>query len=104
GTVPAVSPLAPEPPARQLQLLRELLPHSTSLAVLYNPSTPSHRPALAEIVRIAPSVGFKVHVLEAGTLSAFSEACKAAHAAGDDSLLVLTSPLSLAEHERIGSI
>ena len=104
GNITGVSTLATELHAKQLQLLRELLPHSTSLAVLYNPSTPSHRPALAEIARIAPTVGFKVHVLEAGTLSAFSQACKAARAAGDDSLLILTSPLSLAEHERIGSI
>jgi putative ABC transport system substrate-binding protein len=83
GNITGVSTLATELHAKQLQLLRELLPQAARLAVLYNPSTPSHRPALAEVVRIGPTFGFKVHVLESGSLAAFSQACANARAAGD---------------------
>jgi putative ABC transport system substrate-binding protein len=104
GNITGVSQVATELNLKQLQLLQELLPRLTRVAVISNPDTPSHRPALAEIARASKTLGLQVHVLEAATLEAFQGSCQEAVRAGDQALLVLTSPVTIAGHERIGSI
>jgi putative ABC transport system substrate-binding protein len=104
GNITGVSQVATELNLKQLQLLQELLPRLTRVAVVSNPDTPSHRPALAEIARVSKPLGLQVHLLEAATLEAFQGSCREAVRADDQAVLILTSPLTIAEHERIGSI
>ena len=104
GNVTGVSQMATELNAKQLQLLKELLPPVTRVAVLSNPTTPSHIPALKETEQAGRKLRLKLHLLEASTLTQYELAFAAAANAGDQALLLLTSPLSFAEHKRIAAL
>jgi putative ABC transport system substrate-binding protein len=47
-------------PGKGLQLLKELMPRTRRVAVLWNPSNPASAEALAEAERLAPSLSIKV--------------------------------------------
>ena len=101
GNITGVSVMATDLNAKQLELIKDLLPRATRVAVLSNPTTPSHRPALKEVEQAGRTLGLKLHTLEASTLAQLELAFAAAAKAGDQAVLLLTSPLSYSEHKRM---
>jgi putative ABC transport system substrate-binding protein len=104
GNITGVSQMATELNAKQLELVRELLPRAARVAVLSNPTTPSHVPALKEVEQAGRKLGFKLHMIEASSPEQLELAFDAAAKAGDQALLLLTSPLSFSEHKRIATL
>jgi putative ABC transport system substrate-binding protein len=104
GNATGVTQMATLLDAKRLELLKELLPRAARVAVLSNPTTPSHVPALKEIEQAGRKLGFKLHTIQASSPSEFGLAFDAAAKAGDQALLLLTSPLSISEHRRIAAL
>jgi len=104
GNVTGVTQMATQLSAKQLELLKELLPRATRVAVLSNPTTPSHGPALKETEQAGRKLGLKLHVLEASSLEQYDLAFDAASKAGIQAMLFLTSPLAFAERKRIAAL
>lgn len=104
GNITGVTVMAPELNAKRLEILLELVPRATHVAVLSNPTTPSHRPALKELELLSDKLGLRLHFLEASVFEQIALAFKSAVNAGDRALLLLTSPLSLSEHKRIAAL
>ena len=104
GNATGVTQMATLLDAKRLELLKELLPRATRVAVLSNPTTPSHVPTLKEIEQAGRKLGFKLHMIEASSLAEFGLAFDAAAKAGDQALLLLTSPLSISEHKRVTAL
>jgi putative tryptophan/tyrosine transport system substrate-binding protein len=69
--------------------------------VLSNPTTPSHVPALKEVEDGGHKLGLQLHFLEASSLEQFELAFETAAKAGDQALLLLSSPLSVFEYRKI---
>jgi len=65
GNVTGLSLMAPELVGKQLQLLRELLPKVSRVAVLWNPANPGNRPQLQEAQAAARTLGVRLQALEA---------------------------------------
>ena len=64
GNVTGLSQLSPELSGKRLELLRELLPGVSRVAVLWNPTNPSNAPQIAETKVAARALGIQLQLLE----------------------------------------
>jgi len=91
GNVTGISFLAVELAAKRLELLRELVPTATRVAVLVNPTNPNAETTLRGVEEAARALGLQIHVLNASTsreiVAAFAilarERCDALFVGGD---------------------
>jgi ABC-type uncharacterized transport system substrate-binding protein len=67
GNLTGVTTLASEVGPKRLELLRELLPTATNIAVLVNPTNPNAEAQLRDLQAAAPALGVQLHVLHAST-------------------------------------
>ena len=68
GNLTGVTNLNVEVGQKRLELLRELLPAATNIAVLVNPSAPAiTEQFIRELQAAAPALGMQLHVLQAST-------------------------------------
>jgi putative ABC transport system substrate-binding protein len=67
GNATGATFLAGELVAKRLELLRELVPAATRVAVLVNPTNPNAQSALREVEPAARSLGLQIQVLNAST-------------------------------------
>jgi putative ABC transport system substrate-binding protein len=65
GNVTGVSMMAPDLVGKQLQVLREVVPKLSRVAVLWNPANPGSAPLLREAEAAAPALGMHLQILEA---------------------------------------
>ena len=72
--VTGLSLMMAEISAKRLQLLKEAIPRLTRVAVLWNPATPWHPKAIANLKAIAPALLLKLSFVPAGTPDEFSAA------------------------------
>ena len=99
GNITGMSVMAPEVRGKQLELLRDIRPGVSRVAVLWNPAT-TRREDVQGLEGAAPSLGLQVSSLEVRSAEAFASAFAAMHRAGADALLVLPDPLLLDPHRR----
>jgi putative ABC transport system substrate-binding protein len=78
--------------AKRLQLLKEVIPRLTRVAVLWNPDTPYHPKAIEEIKAVAPSLSIKLSFVGARTSEDFSAAFSAISRAHAQALYVIIDP------------
>jgi ABC-type uncharacterized transport system substrate-binding protein len=68
GNLTGVTNLNVEVTQKRLELLRELLPAATNIAVLVNPSAPAiTEQFISELQAAAPALGMQLHVVQAST-------------------------------------
>jgi len=67
GNVTGINFYSAELPTKRLELLRELVPTATRVAVLLNPTGPNAETTRTDVAAAAPALGFQIHVLSAGT-------------------------------------
>jgi putative tryptophan/tyrosine transport system substrate-binding protein len=67
GNLTGVSILNAELGPKRLELLRELLPTATTVALLINPNNPSAATVSRELQAVARTIGLEIHVLHAST-------------------------------------
>ena len=94
GNITGVSNLAPELGVKRLELLKELVPQLARVAVLGDPSSPSHAPQWQEMERAARSFGVQVHSWEVREPNPdFAGAFAAITRERADALITLGQPL-----------
>jgi putative tryptophan/tyrosine transport system substrate-binding protein len=69
GNVTGVTTVSAELEAKRLDLLHELVPSATSIAVLVNPARPGLDAQLAQIQEAAQVLGLPLHILKASSAS-----------------------------------
>jgi putative tryptophan/tyrosine transport system substrate-binding protein len=74
GNVTGVAVLTVELAAKRVQLLHELLPTASVIAVLFNPTSPLTEPETSVVQDAARSLGLELHVLNASTESEIDKA------------------------------
>ncbi len=65
--VTGLSMLLTELVSKELELLKEALPQATRIGILWNPTTPSHLPALTTIEAVGTKVGFQLLMVPVST-------------------------------------
>jgi putative ABC transport system substrate-binding protein len=93
GNVTGLTMLMTELAAKELELLKEALPHASRIGVLWNPTTPSHVPALEAVKAAGEKVGVALHLVPARTVDDFQQAFGGMEQLHVDGCLVVGSPL-----------
>ena len=82
--------------AKRIEILRELVPGASKIALLVNPNNPMHRLRLAEeIPRIARNLGVALPIVEATTAEELDIAFASAAAQRADAIVVLGDTLTV---------
>lgn len=91
GNITGVAVLSDEMSAKRLEVLKELLPRTSRVAVLWDPVTHERQPKAVQAA--AAKLGLETHVVRARSGDELQAAFKAAAAARAEAILVLVSPL-----------
>ena len=103
GNTTGLSNQAEDTMAKNLQLLREVLPRATRVAVLFNPSNGSN-PKLLERVRVAaPGLGIAVHPFGATAPGALDAVLGAIAQYRPDALLVIRDAMLADQRDRLAA-
>lgn len=89
GNVTGLSMMLAELSAKRLELLKEAIPRVTQVAVLWNPDTPFHTKAIADLKAAAPSLAIKLSFVSARTPKEFGPAFSAMTRAHAEALYAL---------------
>jgi ABC transporter substrate binding protein len=77
GNITGLSMLLTELAAKELQILKEAVPHATRIGVLWNPTTPSHPRALEAVESAGEKLGVQLHIAPVQTAADFEGAFSA---------------------------
>ena len=87
--------------AKRLELLRELLPTESTIAVLLNPTDPNNEAALREVQEAARAIGQAIHVVNAGSEPDFDAAFAEIVQHQASALFVIADPLYTSQRARL---
>jgi putative ABC transport system substrate-binding protein len=86
---------------KRLELLREMLPRASAVAVLANPQNPEAAPSLKSTHDAAQALGVRLIVIEATTDRAIDEAFARLRQGRPDALVVLGDPFLTGRYRQI---
>ena len=101
GNVTGVSSLSSQLIAKRVELLRDLLPKVSRVAILWD-ETPNSRRSVQEIEAAARTLGLRVHLVSVRDPNEFARAFSAVAAEG--ALIVVGSPFMFSERKRIADL
>jgi ABC-type uncharacterized transport system substrate-binding protein len=104
GNITGMAQMASELSAKQLELLREMIPGITRVAVVWNPTTPSHGPTLRQTEAAARAMGMQLSKIEARSGSELDGAFATAIRDHARALLLLVSAMAVVERARLVSV
>jgi putative ABC transport system substrate-binding protein len=104
GNITGLANIATELVGKQLQLLREVVPTFSLVAVLWNPANPSNASQLREAEAAARALGVRAQPLEAQGPSDIDRAFVAMTREHAGALLVLSDSMLIAQRERIADL
>lgn len=94
GNVTGFSMLLTELAAKELEILHEAIPAAKKIAVLWNPTTPSHARALQSVSDAAAALDVEIFPVPTRQVSDFDSAVSAISEAKISCFLVLASPIT----------
>jgi ABC-type uncharacterized transport system substrate-binding protein len=86
---------------KRLELLHQLLPKATAIALLVNPSNPNVAPQLRDAPTASQSIGLQLHVVRASTESGIESAFAILGQRKFDALLVASDPFFNSRREQL---
>lgn len=95
GNVTGLSLMVPDLGGKRLELLKELLPRMSRVAVLWNAANPYPALVFKETERAAQTLGIKVQSLEVQEPNDFGNAFEAAERHQPDALIMVEDPLTI---------
>jgi ABC-type uncharacterized transport system substrate-binding protein len=101
GNVTGTTSMVPDLGAKQVELLRQLIPRLARLGVLLNPANAGHSSALANVMDSARLHDIQVVVAEVTRVDDFDNAFGTLREARPDAILVMMEPLIGANRGRI---
>jgi putative tryptophan/tyrosine transport system substrate-binding protein len=101
GNATGFSIVAPELGTKHLELLKEIVPGRSSIAVLSNAKNPQSKIELKEMQTAAEAMGLHLHSAEISTEDGLEEAFIAMKEAAAHALIVLTDPILFNQRKRI---
>ncbi|MBI4594101.1 MAG: ABC transporter substrate-binding protein, partial [Candidatus Rokubacteria bacterium] len=101
GNVTGSSSPSPQLTAKQIELLKEVVPRLSRLAVLWNPTSPAHPMALREIEAAAAALRVKVQRVGARSADELESAFSTITRQRPDGLLALGTPIFDAQQKKI---
>ena len=104
GNITGLSALSPELSGKQLELLKEIIPKLSRVAILGNSNEPANPKTLKEIELAAGALGVQVQPLDALGPKDIETAFRAATKARVDALVVLASPVLNDQRAKVANL
>jgi putative ABC transport system substrate-binding protein len=104
GNITGLSNYYPELSGKQLELLKEIIPNLSRVAVFGNSTEPGNRQALKETELAARVLGLQPHYLDVRDPKDFETAFRAATKERADAVLVLSSPIASSHRGQIAEL
>jgi putative ABC transport system substrate-binding protein len=104
GNITGLSSLAPEISGKQLELLKEIVPRLTRVAVLGTSSQPGNAQSLKETELAAGAFGVKIQYLDILDRKDIETAFQAASKGRADAVLLLVSPVTNSQRTQIAEL
>ena len=101
GNITGLSTLAPELNGKRLELLKEIVPKLSRVAVLGTSPDPSNTQRLSEVDRAARAFGMALQYLDVVDLKDIETAFRAATKGRADAVLVLASPIVNSQRKQV---
>ena len=99
GNLTGFSIVAPELGAKRLQLLKEIIPATSSVAVLMNARNPQSQIEFREMKTAASSMGLRLDPIEVSARDQLEDAFAAMNKVAAQALIVLTDPILFSERK-----
>lgn len=90
--------------AKSLELLKEVIPGLTRVAVIWDPGTPSHRPGLKAVENVGSSLGLQIQAFAVRSATEFDSTFSAIVKERAGAVLVLSTPLFLGGAKRLAEL
>jgi ABC-type uncharacterized transport system substrate-binding protein len=104
GNVTGTTTLSKDLSIKQLELVDELIPGISRVALVLNPGNPRHPVTAQGLLAWGRSFGQKIQVLELRSPNDFDRAFRAMQAQGAQAALVLADPLTYAYRRRLAEL
>jgi putative ABC transport system substrate-binding protein len=104
GNITGLTMLMTDLAAKELEILKEAIPQATRIGVLWNPTTPSHPPAIAAVKGAGEKLGVSLRLAPARTAEDFDAALASMMAERVGAFLVLGSPLVVSARARLAEL
>jgi putative tryptophan/tyrosine transport system substrate-binding protein len=104
GNITGLSQLMTEVSAKMLQMLHESVPRAVRIAVLWNPTTLTHPPALKAIEPAIERLGLRAVMVEAKSAEELPPAFATMTRERVEAVLVVPSPLAFRERARLAEL
>ena len=101
GNVTGLSNLGPELLGKSFELLKEIAPKASHLAVLWNPASPVEALVFKEVLAAAPAFGLEIQSIEMRTPEDSAEAFATVTASRADALFALGNPVNFKNRQLI---
>ena len=104
GNITGLSLMMTETNTKLLELFKEAVPGLSRVAVIFDPATPSHRPGLKAVEVAGPSLGLRIQPVAVRSSREFDSAFSAIVRERASGVLVLSTPLFIAEAQRLAEL
>jgi len=104
GNVTGLSLMMPETNAKLLELFKEAVPGLSRVAVIWDPATPSHGPGLNAMEVAGRALGLRLQTVAVRSATEFDSAFSAITRERASGVLVLSTPLFIAEARRLADL
>jgi putative ABC transport system substrate-binding protein len=101
GNVTGLSIVSPDLSGKRLELLREIIPSLSRMAVLWNPDDPAAALSLRATEAAAKALGIELHSVAIRMASDFDSAFVSVTQARPEAFVILSAPIMAAYSERI---
>jgi putative tryptophan/tyrosine transport system substrate-binding protein len=101
GNITGLSSIAPDLEGKRLELLREVIPKLSHVALFLNPLNPFHTVSMQQAFAAAQALGIKLQALEVRTSEELDGAFAAIIRAKPDALLILADRIFLHNRQRM---
>ena len=104
GNATGLTIIMSETMAKSLELLKEALPGLSRVAVIWDPGTPSHPPALKAVETAGRTLGLRLQPLGVRSAAEFDEAFSSAARERAGAVLVLSTPLFMGGTKQLAEL
>jgi len=101
GNLTGFSIVAPELGGKRLEMLREIVPNVSAVAVLLNSKNPQSQTELKEMRSAAQAMGLQLHPAEISSEDGLEDAFAAMRKVAVQALVVLTDPILFSQRKQI---
>ena len=104
GNITGLTMLLTDVVAKDLEMFKDALPQATQIGILWNPTTPSHPPALKAVEAAGAALSVSLRMMPVSTVEDFDGAFATMTRERLDGFLVVASPVTISQRARLAEL